>query len=266
LTDLPLEEILATVANLSPDSFIFITNFGKDVRGKYQTTVEVCRQLARISKAPVFGFLDSLIGQGIVGGSLISLEQIGVTAGETILEILGGDRNAKDFPSVLEVPQLDLFDWRQIKHWHLSTSALPAGSLIVNREFSLWDFKYHAMGVLAFVILQSLLIFWLLAQKHHRKSAEDELRRRLTFETLLSEISADFIHLPAEQIDDAILKIQRRVCEVPGLDFSALWQLSLEDPRFLYQTHVYRPLGGPPLPEQMEAEAHFPLKWTDRIS
>ncbi len=173
------------------------------------------------------------------------------------LEILAGNRSMENVPGVLEVPQLNAFDWRQIKHWHLSTSALPAGSLIVNREFSLWDFKYHAIAVLAFVILQTLLIFWLLAQKRHRKLAEEELRRRLKFETLLSEISTGFIHLAAEQIDDPIMKTQRRVCELLGLDFSALWQLSLEDPRFFYQTHVYRPLGGPPLPEQMEAEAHF---------
>ena len=99
-----------------------------------------------------------------------------------------------------------------------------------------------------------------------KTSVEEQLEHRLMFETLLSEISTGFINLPAEKIDNAIQDTQRRVCELLDLDFSALWQLSLEDPRFLYQTHVYRPLGGPPLPEQMEAEAHFPLKWTDRIS
>ena len=89
-------------------------------------------------------------------------------------------------------------------------------------------------------------------------SAEEQLRRRLKFERLVSEISASFINLPTERIDEVILDTQRRVCELQGLDFSALWQLSLEDPRFLYQTHVYRPSGGPPLTEQMEAESNFP--------
>ena len=89
-------------------------------------------------------------------------------------------------------------------------------------------------------------------------SAEEQLKHRLMFETLLSEISAGFINLPAERIDDVILDTQRRVCEQLGMDFSALWQLSLEDPRLLCQTHVFRPLGGEFLPELMEAEAHFP--------
>lgn len=89
-------------------------------------------------------------------------------------------------------------------------------------------------------------------------SAEEQLKRRLMFETLLSEISAGFINLPAERIDGVIQDTQRRVCQQLGLDFSALWQLSLEDPRYLYQTHVHRPAGGPHLPEHMEAESSFP--------
>ena len=89
-------------------------------------------------------------------------------------------------------------------------------------------------------------------------SAGEQLRRRLEFETLLSEISVGFINLPAERIDDVIQQTQHRVCELLGLDFSALWQLSLEDPRYLYQTHVHRPSGGPSFPEQMEAESNYP--------
>ena len=98
--------------------------------------------------------------------------------------------------------------------------------------------------------------------KRHRhfmqNSVEQQLERRLMFETLLSEISANFINLPAERIDEVILDSQRRVCEQLSLDFSALWQLSLEDRRFLYMTHVHRPPGGPPLPEKMEAESSHP--------
>lgn len=60
-----------------------------------------------------------------------------------------------------------------------------------------------------------------------KNSAVEQLKRRLKFEMLLSEISAGFINLPAGQIDEIILNSQRRVCELLGLDFSALWQFCL---------------------------------------
>jgi len=178
LSDLPLEEILETVSTAPPDSIVFLNAFATDLTGKSITTVEVSRQLAQVTKAPVFGFLDILLGTGVVGGSLISQEYIGTRAGKIAVDILSGIRTRENIPIVMEVPQLDTFDWRQLKRWNLSESALPKGSIIVNREFSIWDLKYYAIGALAFILAQSLLIFGLLVQKRRRRSAEESLRQK----------------------------------------------------------------------------------------
>jgi PAS domain S-box-containing protein len=91
-----------------------------------------------------------------------------------------------------------------------------------------------------------------------RKRAEKQLAERLQFETLLTDLSAGFINSPADQVDASIEDAQRRVCECLGLDLSALWQFSVENPHLLALTHIYRPLGGPPLPEPMDAQEYFP--------
>ncbi|MBN1548291.1 MAG: PAS domain S-box protein [Syntrophaceae bacterium] len=178
LSTLPLEEIVATVSRAPSDSIVFTTAFAKDVTGKHQTMVEVSQQLARVSNAPVFGLLDTLLGHGIVGGSLISFEYIGTKAGEIALDILREIRNPESIPTVMEVPRLDMFDWRQLKRWKLSESALPKGSIVINREFSLWDFKYYIFGALAFIIAQSFLIAGLLMQRRRRRSVEGLLLQK----------------------------------------------------------------------------------------
>ena len=91
-----------------------------------------------------------------------------------------------------------------------------------------------------------------------RKRAEKELEERLQFERLLTDLSAGFINSPADQVDRGIENAQRRICECLELDVSALWQFSVENPRFLTLTHIYRSLGGPPLPEPMDAQEYFP--------
>ncbi len=91
-----------------------------------------------------------------------------------------------------------------------------------------------------------------------RKRSSLQLVEQLRFETLLSEISGRFVNLPADQVDGEIEDAQRRVCECLGLDLSVLWQWSMETPRILTLTHLYRPLGGPPLPEPMYAYEYFP--------
>ena len=94
------------------------------------------------------------------------------------------------------------------------------------------------------------------------KGFEDDLRHeleeRLRFETLLTDISAHFINLPANQVDSEIEDAQRRVCQCLDLDLSALWQWSGEIPAILTLTHLYSPPTGPTRPERIDAHEAFP--------
>jgi two-component system sensor histidine kinase/response regulator len=175
LSGVPLEEILATVSAAPPRSIVLVTAFQKDVTGRNFTSREVCQQLGRVSKAPVFGLYDTLLDHGIVGGSLISFEYIGTRAGELALNILRGTQNPENIPSALKVPHLPMFDWRQLRHWDLSENALPEGSIVINKPITLWHFKYYIIIALAFVFAQSFMIVRLLAQRRRRKSAEESL-------------------------------------------------------------------------------------------
>ena len=55
---------------------------------------------------------------------------------------------------------------------------------------------------------------------------ETQLAERLRFETLLAELSARFVGLPADALDDAIEESQRLICETLGLDRSSLVQFT----------------------------------------
>jgi PAS domain S-box-containing protein len=178
LSDMPLDGILATVSDAPAGSIVLVTAFEEDVTGAIFTTVEVGEKLSRTSKAPVFGILDTMIGHGIVGGSLISFEYIGTKAAELGLDILRQAQESENIPVVLNVPHLPKFDWKQLRHWDLSEDDLPAGSIIINRESTIWDFKYHLVGALVFTAAQSFLILGLLAQKRRRRAVERSLRQK----------------------------------------------------------------------------------------
>ena len=90
------------------------------------------------------------------------------------------------------------------------------------------------------------------------KRAEAELADRYRFETLLAELSATFVHTPAERIDSEIKNAQRRVCESLTLDACSLWQVIPETPGFIPLTHIYRPSEGAPIPEGINAGQYLP--------
>jgi len=78
---------------------------------------------------------------------------------------------------------------------------------------------------------------------HERRAAErrtvERLESRLEFETLISDLSSRFIHLPADAVDREIEDALRRVCEPLGIDLAVLWQWSAAAPDVIAPTHTY---------------------------
>jgi formate hydrogenlyase transcriptional activator len=95
-----------------------------------------------------------------------------------------------------------------------------------------------------------------------RKRVEEALLGHLRFERLLAQISARFIDLSADQIDNEIEEAQSRICEHLGLDRSTLWQASKEDSGSMLLTHFHQPPGGPSPPERMSIRDYFP--WVEQ--
>jgi PAS domain-containing protein len=80
------------------------------------------------------------------------------------------------------------------------------------------------------------------------------LQERLRFETLIADLSSKFINPPAEEVDREIIDAQHRICEFLDVDFSVLWQLSVETPGFFSATHFYSAPQGPQPGEPLKEE------------
>ena len=87
-------------------------------------------------------------------------------------------------------------------------------------------------------------------------SASAELGERLQFETLIADLSLKFINLPAAEVDREIMDAQRRICELLGLDFAALWQASDGEPGSFDLTHFYTAQVTPDPPARMRQDQY----------
>jgi len=94
---------------------------------------------------------------------------------------------------------------------------------------------------------------------HETPRSEEEGASLLEFETLISDLSSRFINLPSSEVDGEIEQVQRRVCEVLGVDLSALWEESAAVEGHLLLTHFYSAREDllPPM-RGMSAGEYFP--------
>jgi len=179
LGDLSLEDTLSFCMNLPDNSAIFYLTFGTDATGAAYADERVFAELHARASAPLFAALSPYFGAGIVGGSLMSIDELARESADVAIRLLNGASPA----SIKLPPQLGgqpIFDWRELERWGIPEHRLPPDSIVRYRAPSLWSAYRRAvliaMGVLA---IQSLLIVGLLYQRHARRRAERDSRRSL---------------------------------------------------------------------------------------
>jgi PAS domain S-box-containing protein len=133
--------------------------------------------------APIYGCYDTYLGHGIVGGSMVTFEEIGRKAAQLGIRILAGEdvQAAARSESHQAVP---MFDWHQLRRWNISEQRLPPGSIVQFKEATYWEQHYRIIvTALSLCLLEALLIVALLVQLRRRRLAEAALReseRRLS--------------------------------------------------------------------------------------
>ena len=155
---------------------------------------EIGPLVAAAANAPVFSLYDVFLNHGEVGGYLSNLNEQGKVAGGMALRILRGEK-PQDIPRVKGVNTY-MFDWRAVKRWGLKESEIPPGSIILNRQPTVWEsYKGYIIGGISLILLEALLISGLLWQRARRRKVETDLvvtndRLRLALEADTRERAA----------------------------------------------------------------------------
>ncbi|HUJ89280.1 MAG TPA: PAS domain S-box protein, partial [Syntrophorhabdales bacterium] len=171
-SDRTYEEMLQLVATLPRKSIVIYCDWFSDVTGRTFTPLEVGKMVAKAANAPVFCVWDTIMGSGTIGGSLLSFEAEGAYAAKTALDILDGKIVLRKPVTTLASGKTPMFDWQQLKRWGVDEAVLPKGSIVTNRHFTIWDYRYHIMGILAFCLAETTLIVFLIVQRRRKMIAE----------------------------------------------------------------------------------------------
>jgi PAS domain S-box-containing protein len=202
LMGLTVPKMRNALAGLPPDTIVFFVSSIRDNAGNIYESPDYLKQISSASTAPIYGTTDGQLGNGIVGGSLLSFEALGTEGGQVGLRVLAGEKPEAIAPH--GIPSVAMFDWRELRRWGISEKALPVGSVVRFKQPSLWEFyKWYIIGAIAAFIIEALLIIWLLIIQRRRRRAERERER------YASLAEAEHRHL-----DETVSNVPGIVCEM----------------------------------------------------
>jgi signal transduction histidine kinase len=176
LQGLPLDELTEAVKNLPGHTVILYVVQLEDRAGKPYVPVSTLRKLSPAANVPIYGLWDTLLGSGIIGGRLATLENDGFLAAQMGLRILRGETPAA-IPVVSRDTNAAIFDGRQLQRWHIDENQLPADSQIRYRQLSLWEEHSNAIITVGIIIsIQGVLIVALLLNRARLRRAQTALQ------------------------------------------------------------------------------------------
>ncbi|HKH29200.1 MAG TPA: hypothetical protein VKA61_12820, partial [Sphingomicrobium sp.] len=111
-----ISEILRRIASLPPHSAIVYQTFGSDAQGGAYPSEQVVATLHARANAPMFSAQSPYRGRGVVGGSMMNIDDLGRRTADVASRILNGEP-----PGRLRLPPQSrgqpIYDWRELERW-----------------------------------------------------------------------------------------------------------------------------------------------------
>jgi len=206
---LSFAEMLNRSATLPANSAIFYVLLSTDAKGITRSDDHVIPEFRAKANAPIFGIQSAGLGDGIVGGPLLSPEDLSRKTATVALRLLNGE--APDSIKVPpQIPGPVVFDWRELRHWNIDEDRLPPGSIIRFRSPTAWDEHKYVIVVGALSLLEAILIGGLTLNLVKRKRVERSLRET-------EKLVRDFNIQAQEAERSRLAELERRTLQLSRL-------------------------------------------------
>lgn len=149
-------ELKQQLRQVEEDSILIYVVMTEDADGKQYSNKEAVKMVTTISRVPVFRMLEAGIGEGILGGNVVSMYKSGEIAANIAMDIIHGKKSS-EIGVIVESPNIYCVDQMVMEEYGLSMALIPEGTQIVNYRMSFGERNKEAL-IPASILVAALLI------------------------------------------------------------------------------------------------------------
>lgn len=165
-----VNELQNRLINLDQNSVIYLLVFNRDQNNRFVDYEEGINLIKAASDNPLYGSWDFYLGNGIVGGKLISAEMQGRKAALLAKKIINNNQDINE--RIVYNNNNYIFDYLELKKHNIKEEQLPKESKIINKPKAFLERNQKILvWILYFLLLiiLILLIFFYIKQKEKDK-------------------------------------------------------------------------------------------------
>jgi PAS domain S-box-containing protein len=188
--DVPVEDLTERLANLSTDTLVLVNGSVAARSGETLSHIDGMHLIRNNCARPIYSLWDFFLGEGIVGGKLVSGREQGSLAAKLGLRVLAGE-DADAMP-VTQGANRFMFDFNELKRFGLSLRRLPENSTVINEPPPFYALSRR--DLLIGLTIMTGLVAILIVNLFRRIRAESALREQKERVDLLLNSTAEAIY------------------------------------------------------------------------
>ena len=168
-------DIQNSLKNFSNDSLVLFFPSHDYANGHNETLMAFVRNIGFNDRFPCMALDDTLIGNGIVGGSVIETQKLGSEAARVASQILNAG-SAQRIP-VKDITPRRIVDYAMFKTYERFSGRIPLGTTVVNKPDTMWTrhWETFVMLIVVAVIVGFLQLFYFTLMRRRLRTSRNML-------------------------------------------------------------------------------------------
>ncbi|MCM1543145.1 MAG: ABC transporter substrate-binding protein, partial [Blautia sp.] len=167
-------QVRQAIYAVPPGSILIYISMTEDLSGKQYSNREAIELLSSVARIPVLRMVEGGIGEGLLGGNIVSMYKSGEIAAQTAMEIIGG-RSVSEFP-MMESPNIYNIDADIMAKYEIDLDVLPPGTEILNAPTTFIERNREALiPGLVLIGIMILIMLWFVFDNQRRRKLMKEL-------------------------------------------------------------------------------------------
>jgi len=174
-----ISDLIKATKQIPENSIVIFLHFAEDTQKNQYSPARILNIFQPYLKAPLYTSWYYPKANGILGGKMVDGRMQGKLAANMVTEILNG-KPVDSIQILQKSPNSYIFNYQQMKRFHMKLSDLPGGSVITHKPTT-FLFKYrHLIGTISLVFVCLLgVVLILFANIVRRKNAERSLEQQI---------------------------------------------------------------------------------------
>ena len=170
--DLSFDEIVERCRTMPPQSAIFFAILALDGKGEPRIEGDTLASLHAVADAPMFALYG--LGHGIVGGPLLSTDDVSRATTQVALRVLAGES-----PGRIKTPTQHsgqpTYDARELRRWNIDERRLPPASVVLFRTPTIRQRYQRPIAIAAAIGIPALalLVVAVRRRRSHRRGVTE---------------------------------------------------------------------------------------------